>query len=81
MSYLVEKGLLETITYRGANAALATAYSMHSVRSFLDRHITFRRLARGRENWAKTELRVAQIEPVYDMGGRERIYRKSDLGF
>ncbi|WP_440657784.1 TniQ family protein [Ensifer adhaerens] len=79
--YLVEKGVLETITYRGANAALATAYSMHSVRTFLDRHITFRKLARGRENWAKTELRVAQIEPVYDLGGPERIYRRSDLGY
>lgn len=79
--HLAKEGVFDTTTYRGANGVLSTAYSMHSVIAFTKRHITFRKLARGREHWAKTELRIAQVEPAYDLGGIERIYRKSDLGF
>ncbi|MBX5159065.1 MULTISPECIES: hypothetical protein [unclassified Rhizobium] len=76
---LASAGVFETIQYRSGNGLTVTAYSEESVRAFLKDHITFRKLARGKEHYAKTEKRVSGVTPVYDFGGFERIYRKADI--
>ncbi|UIJ81744.1 TniQ family protein [Rhizobium leguminosarum] len=79
VSRLASAGVFGTIQYRSGNGLTVTAYSEESVRAFLKDHITFRKLARGKEHYAKTEKRVSGVTPVYDFGGFERIYRKADV--
>ncbi|WP_326912850.1 TniQ family protein [Rhizobium johnstonii] len=69
---LASAGVFETIQYRSGNGLTVTAYSEESVRAFLKDHITFRKLARGKEHYAKTEKRVSGVTPVYDFGGFEQ---------
>ncbi|WFU04689.1 TniQ family protein (plasmid) [Rhizobium sp. CB3171] len=77
---LGELGVLKALEYTD-QGAVHTAYSMASIRTFLLHHISFRRLAGSKSRWETTERRVSGIKPVFDFGGVERIYRKSDLGF
>lgn len=77
---LAEKGMIATTQYRGPNGLATTAYSKVSIDAFTRSYICFRKLARGRSNWEKTERRVADVLPVFDFGGTERVYRKVDVG-
>ncbi|WP_373413839.1 TniQ family protein [Ensifer aridi] len=77
---VVESGMIETTQYRGPNGVATTAYSKASVNAFTRTYICFRKLARQRSNWEKTEQRVAGVAPVFDFGGTERVYRKVDVG-
>ncbi len=76
---LASAGVFETMQYRSGNGLTVTAYSEASVQTFKKDHVSFRKLARGIEHYAKTEDRVRGIEPVHDFGGVERFYRKADV--
>lgn len=76
---LADLGVFEVVDCQTGNGLTVPAYSAKSVRAFMDDHISFRKLAREKANWAKTEKRMAAITPAYDFGGVERIYRRADL--
>jgi hypothetical protein len=79
INWLGNEGILETVRYKSGNGLVVTGFSKTSVKAFIADHISFRKLARNKVKWEQTEQRVATIAPVYDFGGTERIYRRTDL--
>ncbi|WP_320196666.1 TniQ family protein [Agrobacterium rosae] len=72
-------GLLEVSLFKGPNGIMTKAYPKASVNAFTKRFISFRKLARGRNNWEKTERRVAGLVPAFDFGGVDRLFLKTDV--
>ncbi|OWV99177.1 TniQ family protein [Rhizobium sp. R693] len=76
---LTREGVFDTVEYRSGNGFVVLGYSELSVKAFIKRHITFRKLARGVEHWEKTEKRLVNVVPAYNFGRTERIYRRADV--
>lgn len=72
-------GLIETTIYRGPNGVSTKAYPKSSLDAFTKRYISFRKLAREKDKWEKTERRVAGLVPVFNFGGVDRLFLKSDV--
>lgn len=80
LDVLERSGLLQTTLYRGPNGVATKAYTKCSVNAFTKEFISFRKLARVRENREKTERRVAGASPVFHFNDVDRVYRKADVG-
>lgn len=76
---LSREKVLDSVVVEDKNGNERVLYSEQSVLRFKERYISVRYLSRRKDDIERVQKRLAGIQPVFDFGGTDKVYNRSDI--